>query len=249
MSTLHPVPLAMLAQSAHRRCQHTERSYRWGIEIIYVYHAVQTRSRSWAEVSNVFQNSASQYLQAQGGKLYGIFRNQIGRPRDELSVITAWPQERQTHDENSFFACVGNDLLSVDSRPMRPTIQPDDFLPPTRQGNFAFCWFETPPANYDDFIALCEAAWPGFESSYDSQVLGLWRLEESQGSTSNTVKTLSLTRRPDLAMWERSKIPLGVAEEKVREQLSRRYELCDATWVFTTTLLTARDHADEVKWA
>jgi hypothetical protein len=29
---------------------------------------------------------------------------------------------------------------------------------------------------------------------------------------------------------------------------SRRYDLCDATWVYTTTLLTAGDRADEVRW-
>lgn len=217
--------------------------------MIYVYHAVQTRSRSWAQVSTALQASVSQHLEAHGGKLYGIFRSQIGRPRDELSVITAWPQDRQARDEDSFFDCDDNNILSVDSRAMRPTIRPDEFLPPTRQGNFAFRWFATPAGNYDEFIALCEAAWPGFESSYDSQVLGLWRMEQSRGSTSNTFNTLLLTRRPDLAMWERSKIPIGAAEVKVREQLSRRYELCDATWVFTTTLLTARDHVDEVNWA
>jgi hypothetical protein len=34
----------------------------------------------------------------------------------------------------------------------------------------------------------------------------------------------------------------------VRRQLSRRYDLCDATWVYTTTLLTASDRADTARW-
>jgi len=49
-------------------------------------------------------------------------------------------------------------------------------------------------------------------------------------------------------MWERSKIPADAAESEVRRQLSRRYDLCDDTWVYTTTLLTAEDHTDEVHW-
>ena len=60
--------------------------------------------------------------------------------------------------------------------------------------------------------------------------------------------TLLLTRRPNLAMWERSKLPEGDAEADVRAKLSRRYDLCDDTDVFTTTLLTATDRADAARW-
>ena len=49
-------------------------------------------------------------------------------------------------------------------------------------------------------------------------------------------------------MWERSKIPQGEAEAEVRRQLSRRYDLCDDTYVYTTTLLNAGDQQDTVRW-
>ncbi len=57
-----------------------------------------------------------------------------------------------------------------------------------------------------------------------------------------------LTRRPNLAMWERSKIPENATEAEVRRKLSRRYDLCIDTDVFTTTLLTAGDRKDEARW-
>ena len=57
------------------------------------------------------------------------------------------------------------------------------------------------------------------------------------------VRSLLLTRRPNLAMWERSKLPEGKDEAKVRDMLSRRYDLCDWTVVSTATLLTARRQA------
>ena len=50
-------------------------------------------------------------------------------------------------------------------------------------------------------------------------------------------------------MWERSKLPANEAEAEVRRKLSRRYDLCDWTTVYTTTLLTAEDMADEARWA
>jgi hypothetical protein len=49
-------------------------------------------------------------------------------------------------------------------------------------------------------------------------------------------------------MWERSKLPQGPAEAKVRETLSRRYDLYDWTTVYTSTLLTAEDGQDTARW-
>ena len=37
-------------------------------------------------------------------------------------------------------------------------------------------------------------------------------------------------------------------EMEVRRKLSRRYDLCDSTCVYTTTLLTAEDSQDTVRW-
>jgi len=214
--------------------------------LTYVYHALQTRPRSWAQVAAALQGAVSTHLADHAGQLYGIFRSQIGRPRDELSVITAWPSGRSLDGEHAFFSSAGDDVVCADSQAMHPTLRPVEFMPPTRQGNFAFRWFETPIEHFAEFSQLCEGAWPDFESSYDSQVLGLWRLQ-SQDPTH--VKTLLLTRRPDLAMWERSKIPSSETEREVRRKLTRRYDLCEATWVFTTTLLTASDKNDDVNWS
>ena len=115
-----------------------------------------------------------------------------------------------------------------------------------RQGNYAFRWFETPKENYDKFLQLCEEAWPSFESSFDSQVIGLW---QQKLIDKDSVSTLLLTRRPNLSMWERSKIPKTMEEKATREKLSRRYDLCDHTIVYTTTLITALDAKDNVNWS
>jgi hypothetical protein len=138
---------------------------------------------------------------------------------------------------------------------MAPTLRPADHQPPARQGNYAFRWFVTPYGDWQEFLDLCAQAWPGFESAYDSQVVGLWRCtgdtygHASDAPTGTDVRSLLLTRRPNLAMWERSKLPQGAAETEVRNTLSRRYDLCTWTVVYTTTLLTAADSADEARWA
>ena len=210
----------------------------------YIHHRLDIKPREWQETADALAKSPS--LMQAGGTLYGVWRSQIGRPRDELNAITVWPDvDAAKAAEDGLFADIVA-ILTCESAIMTPTLRPKTPEPPRRQGNYAFRWFETPPENWQEFLDLCEAAWPGFESAYDSQIIGMWRFLEDNGDLR---RTLLMTRGPNLAVWERSKIPQGEAETEVRRQLSRRYDLCDATHVFTTTLLTAEDDEDSVRWA
>ncbi len=222
----------------------------------YAYHRITAAPLHWRSVTDEIVSGDSVSLA--GGRLYGIWRSQIGRPRDELSVITYWEQGTTTAAaETAVIGAVGS-VTGISTELMRPTLRPTDANPPKRQGNYAFRWMSTPAENWDELLALCADAWPGFESAYDSQVIGLWRMseertggpvEEATGAGVSTgIRSLLFTRRPDLAMWERSKLPQGPAEAKVRETLSRRYDLCDWTTVYTSTLLTAEDGQDTARW-
>jgi hypothetical protein len=208
----------------------------------YILHTVTAEPRQWQSVAEDFQQAGAARIAARDGSLFGIWRSQIGRPRDELTVITVW------NDENPASGLLLEDTPYIrDARhqTMTPTLRPKAPDAPRRQGNYAFRSFETPAEHWDEFLDLCTGAWPGFESSYDSQVIGLWQFKEEQDSIQ---RSLLLTRRPNLAMWERSKIPQGDAETEVRRKLSRRYDLCDSTCVYTTTLLSAEDEQDTVRW-
>ena len=212
---------------------------------IYVHHRVTCEPRTWSDVAKQVIDLHDFVIRNNETSLYGLWRSQIGLPRDTITMISVWP-DLETAKEKSNQICIGMEMVSaVDTCIMRPTIRPKTNKRPRRQGNYAFRWFDTPLRNLDEFLKLCFEAWPDFESSYDSQIIGLWRIENND----KTVKTLLLTRRPNLAMWERSKIPEGPKETSVREKLSRRYDLCDWTTVYTTTLLTASDDVDLVRWS
>ena len=210
--------------------------------LTYVHHAIRCVPRTSATVAD---DLARLDWAGRGGTLFGLWRSQIGRPRDELNAITVWPAAAGAGIAGSVLRGTAN-VEEVHSRPMQATLRPDSPQPPRRQGNYAFRWFELPDAHWTEFLALCADAWPGFESAYDSQVIGLWRCTDDPAGRASA---LMMTRRPDLAMWERSKKPADAAEDEVRRKLSRRYDLYDATWVCTSTLLTAEDQADTVRWA
>ncbi|MFL2933937.1 MAG: hypothetical protein ACJZ2G_03350 [Thalassobaculaceae bacterium] len=212
---------------------------------IYVHHRVTCEPRTWSDVAKQVIDLHDFVIRNNETSLYGLWRSQIGLPRDTITMISVWP-DLETAKEKSNQICIGMEMVSaVETCIMRPTIRPKTNKRPRRQGNYAFRWFDTPLRNLDEFLKLCFEAWPDFESSYDSQIIGLWKIENND----KTVKTLLLTRRPNLAMWERSKIPEGPKETSVREKLSRRYDLCDWTTVYTTTLLTASDDVDLVRWS
>jgi hypothetical protein len=212
---------------------------------LYVHHRVTAAPNRWKSVSDGIGQQAARRLESAGGALYGIWRSQIGRPRDEVAAITVWSDAGAAAKAEALLIGDIAEVRDCESEPMVPTLRPETPAPPRRQGNYAFRWFVTPRQHWAEFLDLCAGAWPEFESAYDSQVIGLWRCLEGDGPSR---RSLLLTRRPDLAMWERSKIPAGEAEEAVRRKLNRRYELCDWTCVYTTTLLTADDREDTARW-
>ncbi|UYN95036.1 MAG: hypothetical protein KIT25_23980 [Enhydrobacter sp.] len=220
----------------------------------FVHHRLETVPRRWREVA---ARIAARPLG--DGALYGVWRSQIGRPRDELQAMSVWPRTIAAGDAEAALIGGDVDVRAASSEALRPTLRPTDAAPPTRQGNYAFRWFATPEPDWPEFLDLCAAGWPGFEGAYDSQVIGLWRATGGRSAASpdpatgaglqTGVRSLLLTRRPNLAMWERSKLPEGGAEQAVRDTLSRRYDLCDWTVVSTATLLTAADRPDTARWA
>ena len=213
---------------------------------IYVHHRITAAPRQWKAVGEALRNAGARRLAAEGGALYGMWRSQIGRPRDEVAAITVWPDDGRAAGAEALLLRDLADVRDCESERMVATLRPETTTPPRRQGNYAFRWFETPEQHWQEFLDLCAGAWPGFEAAYDSQVVGLWRCLQDDGYMR---RSLLLTRRPDLAMWERSKIPAGAEEAEVRRKLSRRYDLCDWTCVYTTTLLTADDREDDARWA
>lgn len=204
---------------------------------VYGFHTALAEPRAWAELGE-----ASRAL---GPNAYGAWRSQIGRPRDAVTIVTRWSDGAAASGADAAVRDALPPVRRLESRTMRPTLRPFDADAPRRQGNYAFRQFTLPVPHFQEFLDLCAGAWPGFESSYDSQVIGLWRFDDAPDGMA---ECLLLTRRPNLAMWERSKLPEGAAEAEVRAKLSRRYDLCDDTDVYTTTLLTAEDARDEARW-
>ena len=64
----------------------------------YVHHRVNCRPRQWAATAAMIAGPGVAALGKAGGSLFGVWRSQIGRPRDELTVLTAWPDRAAAED-------------------------------------------------------------------------------------------------------------------------------------------------------
>ncbi len=162
-----------------------------------------------------------------------------------MSVLTVWPDNRTAAEADNLLLQDITRIQDTEVERFLPTLRPEKVIPPRRQGIYTFRWFDTPTRNLEEFFELCAAAWPGWEAAYDSEVIGLWRRDPDDGKM---VRSLLLACRPSLATWERTKKPRTEVEIEVRKKMGRRYDLCDWTCVYTTTLLTAQDPNDNDPW-
>ena len=89
----------------------------------FVHHRIEATPRRWQALAARL---------AGRDNLYGAWRSQIGRPRDEVQAISVWP--KGTTAAAAERALVGNDadVRHVSSEAMVPTLRPTDTAPPTR---------------------------------------------------------------------------------------------------------------------
>ena len=119
---------------------------------IYIHHRIDCRPLQWSTTAETIQAEAAARIGGAGGTLYGIWRSQIGLPRDTITAFTVWPDTDSAirmgdllHDDMESVETVELDLMS-------PTLRPATADAPVRQGNYAFRWFETPPENFEEFL-------------------------------------------------------------------------------------------------
>lgn len=211
----------------------------------YAFHAVMTEPLRALTVAEQLCDKGAVEIQAAGGLLFGVWRSQIGTPRDALTVMTAWLDDDAGAAKSARMIEKIPGVCGCETERLLPTTKPETTDPPRTQGIYAFRFFDVPPKNWDEFLGLCAAAWPGWEAAYDSKIIGLWYREQPDRGS---IRSLLLSRRPSLAMWERTKKPESDAEIDVRAKMGHRYDLCTATSVYTTTLFSTADGDESDKW-
>ena len=125
---------------------------------LYLHNRIHCSPRTWKSTATKIAASELFNGSKNGIKLYGIWRSQIGLPRDTLTVISLWPHaELANKTTDELFKSIKT-IVSIEKDFMVPSVRPTSDEPPTKQGNYAFRWFDTPKENFEEFIQLCVLA-------------------------------------------------------------------------------------------
>jgi hypothetical protein len=60
------------------------------LNTLFVHHRIDAAPMQWQALAQRLTTNGAHRIARDGGALYGIWRSQIGRPRDELQALTAW---------------------------------------------------------------------------------------------------------------------------------------------------------------
>jgi hypothetical protein len=200
----------------------------------YEYREIRVARGKWPAVVQDAPRIAGELASA-GGLLIGIFAAEIGAPASDGIVLTAnatWPAGLEIPDTQTLRV----DQLDATVRPTEPPTDLD------HSGIYAHRWFDLGEADWREFVALSEGAWPHFEGINEgTRVIGFFR---DRGAAAGKARVLLLTRYPSLAAWELSRTYEATAREgadpasygAARQAFGRRAQLTESTIVRTYRL-------------
>ena len=91
---------------------------------VYCHHRIDCAPRQWKAVADALDGDGRRAIEAAGGSLYGIWRSQIGRPRDELTAITVWGDDLRARDGVAAALRGMTAVREHEMQAMTPTLRP-----------------------------------------------------------------------------------------------------------------------------
>lgn len=164
-----------------------------------------------------------------GGRLFGLWRAQIGASVNLVTRASLWPGEPPATTEAG-----DADIASVRGRSLRILARGETPPDPARGGIVTHRWFVLPAGRVAEMVAITTEAWEGFEGDSGSEPLGLWQ----DAAEAEPAHVLLMTWYPSLAAWEQSRFwnsAAAGANQGRRAQwgalFARRREMLTDTWV------------------
>lgn len=160
-------------------------------------------------------------LAVRAAEHWALFAAQIGAFSDEAVLIGTGSD-----------APALTSATVLDVEPLRATVRPLGAEPLRDDAVYAHRWFTLALADWPEFLALSDGAWPGFEAANPGvHIEGFFR---SEREPEEKARVLLVTRYPSLAAWEQSR---NASDEAGGANFRRRHALTETTIVVTYRLL------------
>ena len=150
---------------------------------------------TWASFASGLREKAPRAL----GEFIALFAPQLGFASNEAVVLMRGaPHVRETLSLP--------EIVRLREDALTPTVRPRDGQKMRDGGIYVHRWFTIDGERLADFIDLSNRAWSGFESSYDTEIFGLFSADESEGDAREGARRLLLlTWYKDHGVWEASR--------------------------------------------
>jgi hypothetical protein len=140
--------------------------------------------------------------QALGDHLVAVFAPSLGYATDQALVLT---DDAATAGAVAKAPGVVSSQHQVVTATTRPTTAG---ARPKTDGIYVHRWFTIDGGAVDEFVALSNEAWVGFEGGFDTDVFGLFVADTSpQDQREGARRMLLMTHYRDFATWEASRRP------------------------------------------
>lgn len=172
---------------------------------IYQHLVIHVSSRRAEAVASQLLEAGVAGVQGHhGGRLFGVFKSEIGLSRDHLVLLIEWPDLRTATSGGPELLFGIDDLEIERDEVWEPTLRPDPgaVIEPT-EGVFSHRWFDVGDADAARFLELSDSAWGDWEADADNYVLGLWRSRSSPAPDQTRFWLMAWYR--NLAAWEGSR--------------------------------------------
>jgi len=154
-------------------------------------------------------------VQALGDHLVAVFPPSLGYATNQALVLT---------DDAATAGAVlkAPGVAAGEHHGLTATTRPTDGARPKTDGIYVHRWFTIDGAAVDEFVALSNEAWVGFEGGFDTDVFGLFVADASpQDVREGARRMLLMTHYRDFATWEASRKP----DAKTARSFARRQTL------------------------
>ena len=167
-------------------------------------------------------NRHREAIKEQGHEIFGLFGALLGLATNEIYLVT--------FGETNLNLKLQKNIEVANDWTLKATARPTEHTAAQDPGVYVFRWFSVRPQTISEIVELSKNAWPDFESSFDTQVQGLF-VEDIE----NPQIMLLLTWYRNLTVWEESRNPPNNA----RENFIRRHQLTLNALPIATSLLTS----------
>ncbi|HEY4942081.1 MAG TPA: hypothetical protein VII56_11705 [Rhizomicrobium sp.] len=167
----------------------------------YDYLSFKLERAAWPAFAAHVRTAAAPAIAASGGEMLGLFQGQLGFASDEAVVLLRWPSRDRLRELDQ-----APGVVTVHPEVLTPTVRPADTSVPKTGGIYVHRWFSVDADSVADFIALSNKAWENFESSYDTEIFGLFTAERTaQDLRDGAGRLLLLTYYASHGVWEASR--------------------------------------------